>query len=300
MTLSLGVSVWLYTVTNSEVRQVALQSQAVVNKPITEAIQLSRDRTLQNLVFFNLFTFGAGTLISYGLARRTLRPIQKSYEIQANFATDASHELRTPLTALKAELQLAKKSGFHSRKAMNAMIDSSLAEVNRLQQLTERLLHLAEPSVRPGSREGASLLEALATTTKTLQPVISSHELQIIAPPQDAQLAMHKDDLAEVLAIILDNAGKYSPPKSTVHITCQSQGKMYEVRIQDSGPGIAAKDISHIFERFYRGDGHNRQSGFGLGLAVAKNIVTAANGTIHAENHQGTTIVMRLPKATSV
>lgn len=300
MTLSLAASIWLYSVAGNEVSWVALQTEAVASHPTAGVVQSSKDRTLQSLIFFNLFTLGAGTLVSYALARRTLKPIQKSYEIQANFATDASHELRTPLTALKAELQVAKKSGLRSKKAMNTMIDSSLAEVSRLQQLTERLLQLAEPSTHSGSQTRANLLEALAAARKTLRPMIAERQLSITVPSQDAQLAIYKSDLTEVLVIILESAGKYSPPKGTVCITCRPRGKMYEIRIHDSGPGIPAKHISHIFERFYRGENPGRQSGFGLGLAVAKNIVTAAKGTISAESNQGTTMVVCIPKATSV
>jgi len=300
MTLSLVASIWLYSVAGSEVSWVALQTEAVARQPTAGVVQSSKDRTLQSLIFFNLFTLGAGTLVSYALARRTLKPIQKSYEIQANFATDASHELRTPLTALKAELQVAKKSGLRSKTAINTMIDSSLAEVSRLQLLTERLLQLAEPAMHSSSQAKTSLLEALTAARKTHRPIIADRQLSIIVPLQDTQLAIYKSDLTEVLVIILENAGKYSPPKGAVRITCQPRGKIYEIRVQDSGPGIPAKDIPHIFERFYRGDNPGRQSGFGLGLAVAKNIVTAAKGTISAESDQGTTIIVRIPKATSV
>ncbi|HET6747275.1 MAG TPA: HAMP domain-containing sensor histidine kinase [Candidatus Saccharimonadales bacterium] len=298
MTLSLTASVWLYSVAGNEVTWVASQSVSV--GPAVGVVQNSKDRTLQSLVFFNLFTLGAGTLTSYALARRTLKPIQKSYEAQAHFATDASHELRTPLTALKAELQVARKSDLRSKKAMNAMIDSSLAEVDRLQRLTERLLQLAEPVTRPKPQTEASLQEALTAAQKVLQPGILSRKLHIVVPAQDARLAIHTSDLTEILLIILDNACKYSPPKSTVQITCQPKGKVYELDIQDGGPGILAKDIPHIFERFYRGSSSGRQSGFGLGLAVAKNIVNAAGGTIDAKSDRGTTITVRLPRATSV
>lgn len=299
MMLSLIASVWLYSVAGSEVTWVASQSVSV-EQPAAVAIQSSKDRTLHSLIFFNLFVLGAGTLTSYALARRTLRPIQKNYEAQAHFATDASHELRTPLTALKAELQIARKSGLSSKKAIRSVIDCSLAEVDRLQQLTERLLQLAEPTTRLKPQTEASLQDALTAAQKVLQPGIAGRGLHITVPTQDVRLTIHAGDLTEVLVIILDNACKYSPPKSTVRITCQARGKMYELRIQDSGPGIPAKDIPYIFERFYRGASSGRQSGFGLGLAVAKNIVAAAGGTINATSGQGTTIIIRLPKAASV
>lgn len=298
MTLSLVASVWLYSVAGGEISWIASQSVSV--GPTVGIVQNSKDRTLQSLIFFNLFTLGAGTLTSYALAQRTLKPIQKSYETQAHFATDASHELRTPLTALKAELQVARKSDLRSKKAVSAMIDSSLAEVDRLQQLTERLLQLAEPTTRPEPETEASLHEALSAAQKVLQPGIVDRKLHIIVPTQEVRLAIRIGDLTEILVIILNNACKYSPPKSTVGITCRPKGKVYEIDIQDNGPGIPAKDIPHIFERFYRGGSSERQSGFGLGLAVAKNVVNAVGGTISAKSDQGTTITVRLPKATSV
>ena len=304
--LSLSYSIWLYGVAGGEISWVVSQvdsggaGSGISTIPDTfNTVYASKERVLQSLVFFNLFVLGAGTLISYALAKFTLKPIQKSYEAQANFAMHASHELRTPLTALKAELQLAKRDGGIS-KAMRQTVQSSLAEVERLNQLTQRLLRLAVPRDHDPKRQNSSLLAAIAVAKKAVSAIIRAKDIQIIQPGHDVQLAIDVDDLSEVLTIILHNAVKYSPAKSEVTITYKQARKLCEVHISDNGPGISAHDLPHIFDSFYRASAVKKHGGSGLGLAIAKNILAHSGSSISATSTNGTTLILHIPTITSV
>lgn len=307
MILALACSVWLYNIAGNEVTFLYKTVTQNVTTPNAEAVagsvaqESSKQRMLQSLLFFNLFILGAGTLASYALAKHTLKPIQESYEAQAHFAAEASHELRTPLTALKAELQLAQHTDARSPKSSQAVIASSLQEVERLTALTERLLRLTELDFN-SDNEATNLHSAIHKALETLRPLSTEKNISITVPKAEVQLAIHSDDLVELFIIVLHNALKYSPSHARITITCTRQHNNYELRVHDHGPGIPPEDLPHIFEHFYRGKRFTRQTeGFGLGLAVAKKLVSRANGYISAESRPGdTTIIIHIPAATSV
>lgn len=304
MALALGCSVWLYAVASREVQTVLIDTKrSNVTGQVDASSQASRERLLQDLIFFNLFIFGAGTLASYALARRTLRPVQESYQAQEQFAADASHELRTPLTALKTELQLARRDAKKlTPDEYAATLDSSLEEVERLSLLTARLLRLTSSS-QNNTAESASLQDCLAEAIRPLQSALDSKKIAVKYPESDDKIAMHPADQAELLRIILDNAIKYSPPKSNITITAEQSRENMVITIQDEGPGIAQQDLPHIFDRFYRGSSHDKaQTGYGLGLAVAKKLAASVGGSIKAQSQpgHGTTIILTIPSVISV
>jgi signal transduction histidine kinase len=108
--------------------------------------------------------------------------------------------------------------------------------------------------------------------------------------------------LTELLVILLDNAVKYSHDGGQVSLTAQSTGKQVILKVVDSGIGISAEDMPHVFNRFYRADQSRSSSGvtgFGLGLAIAKQIVDRHHGQIHltSELGHGTTVTVTLAKA---
>jgi two-component system OmpR family sensor kinase len=308
MSLALACSIWLYTVAGREVKTVLLNTQ-LSRQPIAGAVDnasanASQQRLLQDLVFFNLFILGAGTLASYALARRTLKPIQESYLAQGQFASDASHELRTPLTALKTELQLAqRKAGTLQPAEYKAVLGSSLEEVERLTSLASRLLRLTNPRDTTKT-EASSLLKALATASQQLHKSLAGKHVHISTPTNDHALAMNHDDLVELFTIILDNAIKYSPTHETITVTSVMHHRRIRIVFEDSGPGIDPVDLPHIFERFYRGNNKPttlHQPSYGLGLAVARKLAQSVGGEIEARNApvKGARFIVDLPAAIS-
>jgi two-component system sensor histidine kinase SenX3 len=109
-----------------------------------------------------------------------------------------------------------------------------------------------------------------------------------------------KTSLVELLVILLDNAIKYSPEKTTVHISEQPSQKFLAIHVKDEGPGLTPEEQEHIFERFYRTDSsrtHASTHGYGLGLSIAENIIRLHDGglTVTSSKGKGSTFIVTLP-----
>ncbi len=257
-----------------------------------------------NLILFNLVVLVGGGAASYWLARRTLTPIEESLETQSRFASDASHELRTPLTAIQTENEVALRNKNLTKTDAVAVINSNLEEVAKLKRLSEGLLRLAKEG---DSYDAASLapvnIKDIATETgERYSKSAANKKIKLINKVSGSTVLGDRDGLSELLSVFIDNAIKYSPSGGQVSISSAKQDKTVVVRISDHGYGIAKEDLPHIFERFYRTDSsRNRSSegGYGLGLAIAKKIVSAHKGHIEVTSslEKGSTFSIFLPAA---
>lgn len=305
MTLAFICSAWLLNVAGREIRTTLDQAahDVVIVTGAEEIGEASEERLLRSIIFFNIFVFGAGTLASYSLAKRTLRTIEQNNRAQQEFVADASHELRTPLTALKTELQLAQRQAKTlTTSEYSAVIGSALEEVVRLSALSERLLQLASVRSEP-IKTTSSLKAALSAARKQLRGPVVVKKLKITIPPKDIGLQITHNDLVEILVILLDNAIKYSPKGGVISIAYRVEGEEAIITVQDEGPGISPSDLPYIFDRFYRGkpSKNTRKSGHGIGLSVAQKLILAARGSISANNQPetGALITVTLPIARS-
>ena len=294
MGLSLIFSVWLYNAAARELHIVgsAEPSSGIVTVEDT-LIQAGSQRLLNDLIYFNLVVFGGGTLLSYLLARRTLRPIQQNYQLQEEFAANASHQLRTPLTILRGELQLLLRDNEKVPAKYQTAVQSSLEEVDRLISLSTRLLRMSAGSASPV--EKSRVKSTLDKTIKRLQPLIDEKDLIIKRRALDVTVPMAEADFVEVLSIILDNAIKYSPTGGTIWLNAKTEERQVRISIVDSGPGITPDDLPRIFERFYRAK-HAPGDGYGLGLALARQLTDEAGGSIGVDSRPGhTSFIISFP-----
>ncbi len=240
---------------------------------------------------------GAG----YLLAGKTLRPIKDMMDEQNRFITDASHTLKTPLTALRTEFEVAMLDGDKiPHKSAVALIKSGFEEIIGLQKLTENLMELTSQHKRKNSmtHEDVSLLEVIEDALKKVVPLAKQKQIVIQNEIDDYILNGESSSLSELFTILLDNAVKYSPKKKEIKIASQKSRNYLDVTISDQGIGIDKKDIPHIFDRFYRADAsRSKIPGYGLGLAIAKEIVETYKGVISVESKsgQGTTFTVQLP-----
>lgn len=262
----------------------------------------ARLRLLGQLALTNVVILAAGGLASYYLARRTLQPIERSHEAQKRFTADASHELRTPLTAMRTEIEVALMDNKLSLGSAKKQLRSNLDEIDRLTTLSEGLLRLSQVESNDLPRAHLILEDVITQALAVAMPLASKKNITITTDiPSGLTLIGDTTSLAECLTIVLDNAIKYSPPKSIVSLTATRTQRHIELRIHDSGSGIAADQLPHIFERFYRADSSRtatkKSKGYGLGLAIAKHIVQLHQGTIHATSTpgRGTTFIVTLP-----
>ncbi|MEP6710479.1 MAG: ATP-binding protein, partial [Candidatus Saccharibacteria bacterium] len=240
---------------------------------------------LINLLYINLLVLVSGGVASYLMARRTLAPIQQAHEIQSRFVSDASHELRTPLAAMKTEIEVALRSKSLENQAMHELLESNLEEVNKLTALSGTLLSLSKMDYGSLTHEKVSL-------EKTVKNIAASNDktgkrIKVTEIGKPLFVDAHQPSIDELFTILIDNALKYSPSDSLVSIQLSKRGTMAAFEITNTGKGISAENMEHIFDRFYRADNSRTggsEKGFGLGLALAKTIVELHHGELTASS----------------
>jgi signal transduction histidine kinase len=254
------------------------------------------------LLILNLSVLAVSSVASYYLAKRTLRPIEQSLDDQRHFTADASHELRTPLAAMKAEIEVAMKE--KNMAEHHRVLQSNLEEVNKLERLATSLLHLARHDVSGHAvvMEPVEVAVIVTEAIDRIRPMAKQKSITLVHDHIEGRVMGDQTKLTELLVILLDNAVKYSHDGGQVSLTAQSTGKQVILKVVDSGIGISAEDMPHVFNRFYRADQSRSSSGvtgFGLGLAIAKQIVDRHHGQIHltSELGHGTTVTVTLAKA---
>jgi len=267
-----------------------------LNRQLYQQVQSVRQELLKRLVLFNVGALFVGAFISYFLARRTLQSMEAVMEMQARFLSDASHELRTPLTALKARNEVALRNPHLTLTEAKDIIRSSIQQTQKLEELTEGLLHLSreDPVI---TRQAVSLEEAAneAMNDAIVRAQAKHIAIEEIVPCTYVQA--HQQSIVQAVLILLDNAIKYSNPHSTVYLEGGTDGKFGFLSVRDTGSGMSASDIPHIFDRFYQADSSRTREGYGLGLAIAKKLIQQNKGTITVQSSigKGTTFTIRLP-----
>lgn len=313
MVMSIGFSIVFYNTSSKELNrrlpppsaipQLTTQSRFDINDFIEARIAESRRRLLGNLALVNVLTLVGGGYISYVLARKTLEPIENALQAQSRFASDASHELRTPLATIQAENEVVlRKKNLTLGRAVETL-ESNIEEVKRLRDITDGLLKLAREEQVP-----LTPLYITAPIEEAIIRISKSAEAKDITITKDIHAESVRGDqqsLTQLYCILLDNAVKYSPEKSTIDIKTIAKEDRLLIRLKDQGQGISAKDLPHIFERFYRADtarSSQHTSGFGLGLSIAQKIVEQHNGTITVDSApgKGSTFTIELPLAHSL
>lgn len=254
------------------------------------------------LMLLNLLALGGGSVLSYYLARRTLQPIEASLEAQAQFISDASHELRTPLTAIQTANEVALRRPKISTDEAKDILRDNVAEVAKLKSLTDGLLRLAKQDKGDIILVPISLQEVAAEAMNSVVAAAVQKGITVDDAVPDTKVLADKSALSQALVILLDNAIKYSPPKSAIQLKGGRQGKYGYIRVHDEGPGIATSDLPHIFDRFYRADqARNKQKvdGYGIGLALAKKIIDQHHGEISVTSREdeGAVFTFRIPLA---
>ncbi|XAH24378.1 ATP-binding protein [Xylophilus sp. GW821-FHT01B05] len=211
-----------------------------------------------------------------------------SMEAQRRFTADASHELRSPLSRLRTELELALRRP-RDAAAYVGTLHSALEEVEHLTLLVEELLVLAriDAGQERGATEPVLLNDVVEEAIRRLEPIARERQVRLLleaSPPVTASVARGAASL--VLANLLDNALKFSPPGSAVQVHLDSSGTEAVITVEDHGPGIRVDELPHIFERFYRGSVARVEAkpGVGLGLALSQAIVQAHGGRLEAAN----------------
>lgn len=252
-------------------------------------LDAGKRRILISLLKTNIAIILLGGIGSYLLARRTLQPIQEAHDAQVRFTADASHELRTPLTAMQAEIEVALRDSKLTNPQARLLLKSNLEETGKLTLLAQGLLELARHDDR-SVLSPVSLREVVTQGKKRVEPLRKQKDITISDKVDNETLAGHEQPLVQLVTILLDNALKYSGPKTAITLTSRADAKAVHLSVADQGRGIPAADLPKIFSRFYRADESRSKAavdGYGLGLSIAEKIAKAHHGGISVASTVG-------------
>ncbi len=312
MVVSLLFSVVLYTLSNDQLRRGLrapdddgpgygrLVDNEFYKAVMQQRLKEGREQVMSGLVVFNIVVLGTGGMASYLLARRTLRPIHDVLEAQTRFSSDAAHELRTPLAVMQTEIEVALRDKKASKQSHTEVLASNLDEVHRLRTLTDRLLLLAGNEELPLSVVSVEGVVMDAATRAI--PLAQAKDISVENNVRDAKVVANDEALGDVLTVLIDNAVKYSPKKSTVRLESKVTEKYVTLSVHDEGVGIDPSEHSKVFERFYRVDSSRSKlvvEGHGLGLSLAKRLIELQKGSISvaSDGKQGSAFSIKLRRA---
>lgn len=238
---------------------------------------------------------------SYFLARRAMIPIQAAWEKQQQFVADASHELRSPITGIYSNAELMLRHPQLTIQEQSHRINTIMKESSRMTKLIASLLTLARSDADKAELQVApvdfsEMVEMIAEHFKPLEE-LNKVSLTVQIKPA-IELMADRERLHQLVVILLDNAFKYTSEGGKILLSCDKDDKSAILVVQDTGCGIAAEHLPHIFDRFFRGDKARSRDkgGTGLGLAIAKWIVEKHGGKIAVESSgKGTTFQVSIP-----
>ena len=213
---------------------------------------------------------------------------RRSEEHMRHFVADASHELRTPLTALAGYIDVLARRKDVDGPTLQRSLEAMGSESDRMTRLVQDLLTLTRfESGKAGSRQRIEVDAWLERTLDELQ-LFERGVKEIRDLKSGAAVDGDPEALKRVVLNLAENALKYAPAAEQRWSTFTADGRV-AIRLSDSGPGIAASDLPHVFERFYRGEKARDRAagGSGLGLAIVRSIVEAHQGSIEADSPPG-------------
>lgn len=217
------------------------------------------------------------------------------------FSADASHELRTPLTILKGETELALRQARTPEEYQQTLV-SGLEEIDRISRIVEELFLLSKADLGEARLEmkPLELAPLIADTVSQMELLAKEKELTLQAEElEPLSITGDRDRLRELLLNLIENAIRYTPSGGKITLSLRQEKKQAAITVSDTGIGIPKKELSKIFDRFYRSDEARalHPKGSGLGLSICRWIIDAHHGkiTVSSESHAGTTFLIRLP-----
>ena len=222
------------------------------------------------------------------------RGLQQSFESQRRFVADASHELKTPLTTIAGmtDILLLDMTGDDPAKKQRALQALS-QETARMSRLVNDLLDLSRLDA---SREMPDTPVSVSELLRELESYAAFQGRPVHFTPVEATVTGDRDQLARVLRNLVDNAFKYG---GNVWVTASCTDNQVRLEVLDDGPGIAASDLPHVFDRFYRADTSRTRAsgGSGLGLSIVKAAVSRHGGAVQVDSNEGegTRVTVTLP-----
>jgi two-component system OmpR family sensor kinase/two-component system sensor histidine kinase BaeS len=233
---------------------------------------------------------------------RMAQELERADQQRRNLTADVAHELRNPLQIIQGNLEGIVDGVYRPE---DEHIIATLEETRLLGRLVDdlRVLSLAEAGQLPLRRDVVDVAELLADvqTSFSGQAEAAGLDLQVAVEGDLPTILGDAGRLEQVLSNLVANAVRHTPDGGRIALRVQGDEDRVRIVVQDTGEGIPAEDLSHIFDRFWRGDesrSHTRGAGSGLGLAIARQLVEAHGGHIGVESEQGvgTAFTIELPR----
>ncbi|WP_395753895.1 sensor histidine kinase [Prosthecobacter sp.] len=229
----------------------------------------------------------------------TFTRLAAAFDEQARFTSDAAHELRTPVSVILAQTQLALARP-RTIEAHLKTIEMTRRSALRMQELIESLLTLAQADAKTATPSQACQLDEISRENmEHIRPLAEERGIILHQDLAPATCAAPPDHITQIVTNLLANAVKYCRPGDAVRLSTQRENGHACLTVADTGPGISAEHLPHLFERFYRAEASRNRAagGAGLGLAICKALAEAHGGsiTVQSELAKGTVFQLRLP-----
>ncbi|OQY41290.1 MAG: hypothetical protein B6227_05545 [Fusobacteriia bacterium 4572_74] len=226
--------------------------------------------------------------------------LERSFENQTKFISDASHELRTPLSIINGYVDLLSQWGIDNKELTKEALSSIKEEVFNMTDLMEKLLFIArEENTRYKlNLTNVDIPNLLKRVYKEFKMIDKKHTY-LIHNISEFHGFIDEKLILQAIRALIENSIKYTPKNKQITISCEKKKSYFEIKVSDKGIGIPKKHIPKLFNRFYRVDEARTKDtgGNGLGLSIVKSIVDMHNGHIFidSEVNKGTTITLKLP-----
>ena len=228
--------------------------------------------------------------------QKTLDKIYDNYEKERLFSVNVAHELRTPLAVLRTKVDVFKKKREAMDPELAAFVQSMEKNIRRLSDLVEEILFLgrdAAPMLRP-----VNVKDVARELVLDLEEKAAEKNVALAVEGEDVILQTDDALLERAMYNLLDNAVKYNVPGGKVTISLREDKEKVTISVVDTGMGMNDEDKAKAFDLFYRADPSRNHDGYGVGLALVKEIARRLEGKIHIEDNQpeGTVFEFILPK----
>jgi signal transduction histidine kinase len=257
-------------------------------------IQVLSDRTAELntlatllivLAVGGLAVLAAALVVGWVYAERALVPIRDALRRQREFAADASHELRTPLTVVRGSVEDLRRNADLPVSSVGQALEDIEGEVDRLTALVDDLLLLArtDSGVVELAAEPTDLAEIALDASGVLIAAAERRDVLIEVDAQPVPLVADPARLRQLVTILVDNAVRHAPARSTVQVSVGTTDGFASLRVEDRGPGFRPEDLPRAFDRFWRAP-DAPPGGTGLGLSIAAWIAERHGGSVTASN----------------
>lgn len=233
---------------------------------------------------------GELSVLANQIQKMTLRLTESAEAVKADKAyladslADISHQLRTPLTAMNLTATMLRSGDMTDEKRME--LTGELRNLlTRTDWLVETLLKMSklDAGTVKLAKEPVSVRELISRSASPIEIPMDLRNQRLVVRCEDERFAGDLTWSAEALGNILKNCMEHTPEGGTITITAQETALYTQIEVTDTGSGFDPKDIPHLFERFYKGSNASENS-YGIGLALARTVITAQNGTVQAMN----------------